>query len=837
MNIKAEYTNLAKALSEQQGTAVTSKQTGQGIRTHIPDKQQVTRAAQTHIIQCFTSKKLAARGITVANVISREGMKATLGKAGVLANIKDGLTRLKYRLSHSNQKASSELGNSHRVLIRLAGQYHTLATNPTPQNKSAREQLLEKLDTKLKDLQGSLDMSNSPAERRKYVDVRLMKDYITEEKRLLHNEVHQDGLEIPQAPPNPLQNQPLNPQGNQGEGIQFKANGLTRGDFQNTRDTLKPTGNNTENRVQENLEQAPEVPEGSGPSEYKPKAPLKFTVATKGDTLEQVKKNLTEPVKGTVVKDGFSSASNIVGKNSLKDLEVALAHSTQPKPRGESKPINDPSIKDLSGFSFQSQEYGQLRDQMKAAVKNEPSAQPTVVIGKSLGQLLIQEMNNLGEQDKKNFMLALTTTRSAAWMDDILQDVGNAFPERFRDQFTSLTLPSNKQMKEILEAAFDELLTALPNTSEQNGNLIILNGVQYQFEAQLGEGGLGIVSTYRKVPNQIGVEPEVIAIKKSKDDDLGFDQLAKEVRNHAQVGEHPNVPTFRGAVRSPNGELFIAMDLAPRGDMMKLAGKIQDAVSSGLISQTTANVIRLTLMQDVIKGLHHLQEQVGMVHVDLKMQNFFIQNDGVAQIGDFGISQTSLDSTVEDTKLDADYNKAPEILIQGGRQKTREGAIVNTPENKPFREAEVSENLIKLNEKVDVFALGTAVYELFSGQSFLGDLAGGHDWYREYMALREYGLDPSRTVSTLGTDGKGNVMGTDGKSNVMGTGATALDRVLNAMLSPDPEKRPSMSELMNYSLFKQTGVGEVGVRDLIKLLTTPGVDPQDLKQANANLGL
>ncbi len=92
---------------------------------------------------------------------------------------------------------------------------------------------------------------------------------------------------------------------------------------------------------------------------------------------------------------------------------------------------------------------------------------------------------------------------------------------------------------------------------------------------------------------------------------------------------HPNILTCHGFEHHDAGR-YLVMDYCPAGNLRHL------------MSTTTLSLEqKLTLIQDVLKGLEYAHDQ-GIVHCDIKPENILIevhQHRYIARIGDFGIAR------------------------------------------------------------------------------------------------------------------------------------------------------------------------------------------------------
>jgi serine/threonine protein kinase len=324
---------------------------------------------------------------------------------------------------------------------------------------------------------------------------------------------------------------------------------------------------------------------------------------------------------------------------------------------------------------------------------------------------------------------------------------------------------------------------------------------------------------------------------------------------------HPNVVKLEGVVRTSSDELLIAMEVAPRGTIFEVGKTIDQAVKDGQISVRSANLMRMTLFQDMVKGMLHFQETRGMSHVDVKGPNFIIGPNGDGKLSDFGtagvdpIRGFSIGGTSK-WPIDNPGWVAPEVYIEKEKVQDKlkaEKKLLNT-ELQVFKEdvqrrvangelpAEDGKALIdvkdkstkaqlkhleentffQVSQKGDTWGVGITAFELFTGEKPLGMNQESFLFAIE-KKLQQFGSDYGNRV-------RGQDKGTDSE------GVTGLDRILNRMLHPDPEQRPSLNDVFKAGLFQEEGVSSQEVRDLIQALTDKPSDPEKIKIANEKLG-
>lgn len=138
----------------------------------------------------------------------------------------------------------------------------------------------------------------------------------------------------------------------------------------------------------------------------------------------------------------------------------------------------------------------------------------------------------------------------------------------------------------------------------------------------------------------------------------------------------------------------------------------------------------------------------GFVHLDVKPSNFFISGNGTVKLGDFGQAiELSAISKIKDDDVEGDsVYMAPELLK-------------NT--------SNITE---KITNKADIFSLGASLLELASGMNLPQN---GTVWQK----LRQGDLikfSPSAKRSDQ------------------------LEEIINLMMEPNPENRPTVDELLMH---------------------------------------
>lgn len=210
-----------------------------------------------------------------------------------------------------------------------------------------------------------------------------------------------------------------------------------------------------------------------------------------------------------------------------------------------------------------------------------------------------------------------------------------------------------------------------------------LVSARYRLGIQLGEGGAGVI--YKAIDEQLG---RTVAIKLLTDGgSMTSDKLARfrsEARSVARLN-HPNIVTlydFDDSGEQP----YLVMEFIPGQDLWAL----DNAYSPNLMPFEEA----LPIIDGILAALEY-SHQNNVIHRDLKPENVMITPEKQVKVMDFGLAR-----------------------IQGQSRLTREGLVAGT--------ASYLAPELALGEpgdhRVDLYALGVMMYELFTGRRpFSGD--------------------------------------------------------------------------------------------------------------------
>ncbi|KAL7172184.1 hypothetical protein ACSBR2_031807 [Camellia fascicularis] len=217
------------------------------------------------------------------------------------------------------------------------------------------------------------------------------------------------------------------------------------------------------------------------------------------------------------------------------------------------------------------------------------------------------------------------------------------------------------------------------------------------------------------------------AVKKSTrllHQDMERRKALMEVQALAALGFHENLVGYYSSWFE-NDQLFIQMELCDHSLSIRR-------------SKLFTEVEVLEILHQIAKALKFIHER-GIAHLDVKPENIYVKN-GVYKLGDFGCA-TLLDKSLPIEEGDARY--MPQEIL--------------------------NDNYDHL-DKVDIFSLGAAIYELIRGSALpeSGPLS---------LNLRE------------------------GKLPLLPGHSVQFHNLLKAMMDPEPVRRPSANELVDYPIF------------------------------------
>lgn len=196
---------------------------------------------------------------------------------------------------------------------------------------------------------------------------------------------------------------------------------------------------------------------------------------------------------------------------------------------------------------------------------------------------------------------------------------------------------------------------------------------RYRLEAQIGKGGMAAVFRAYDIELEEHVALKVFNVQQTSE--VAVARFKQELKLSRQL-IHPNLIRLYD-IGMHEGFRYISMEL--------LTGK-------SLKDQMAQPIELRTALGYLVQACHGLQavHDAGVVHRDVKPDNFFVTNDGVLKVMDFGIAK---------------QHAVPGVTVAG--------SIAGTPF---YMSPEQISNFSTVSHLTDLYALGVCAYEMFTGR-------------------------------------------------------------------------------------------------------------------------
>jgi serine/threonine protein kinase len=247
----------------------------------------------------------------------------------------------------------------------------------------------------------------------------------------------------------------------------------------------------------------------------------------------------------------------------------------------------------------------------------------------------------------------------------------------------------------------DEIRSAATSSTPDGGADPLVGTVladRYRVLSPIGRGGMGAV--YRV--EHLTLKKE-LAVKLLHPELSRLDEIARRFEREAEAAarlDHPNIVTVTDFGRTPDGLLFLVMELL---DGPSLAQVIRPGLDGhepgGGPGRPMAPARALGILRQILRALAEAHGR-GIVHRDLKPENVvLIERDGQpdwVKIIDFGIAKIT----------------APGVTPRPGEALTAAGVVFGTPEYLSPEQAMGEE----ADGRADLYAAGVMLFEMLTGR-------------------------------------------------------------------------------------------------------------------------
>jgi eukaryotic-like serine/threonine-protein kinase len=230
---------------------------------------------------------------------------------------------------------------------------------------------------------------------------------------------------------------------------------------------------------------------------------------------------------------------------------------------------------------------------------------------------------------------------------------------------------------------------------------------RYRLVGEVGRGGMGAVIKVRD--DDLGRELAIKVILERHHDDP---EIVRRFVEEAQIGgqlQHPGIVPVYEIGRLPDGLLYIAMKLV-RG--RTLADLLESRASCA-----DDRPRFLSIFAQVCQTMAYAHCR-GVVHRDLKPSNVMIGDFGEVQVMDWGLAKvleregTDGESTLRPGRGEEDGIRTVRTGSEDGE--SRAGSVLGTPAYMSPEQARGA--IATVDERADVFGLGSILCEILSGQ-------------------------------------------------------------------------------------------------------------------------
>ncbi|KAK8853008.1 hypothetical protein M9Y10_018006 [Tritrichomonas musculus] len=278
---------------------------------------------------------------------------------------------------------------------------------------------------------------------------------------------------------------------------------------------------------------------------------------------------------------------------------------------------------------------------------------------------------------------------------------------------------------------------------------------------RIGKGSYGVV--HRVTHQNTNKTYAMKILSKKKYNNAGGQIYIQQMKNEINIQKslkHPNIVCYKLSFASKSYQ-YIVLEYCP-------GNTISDYLKSSP-EKRLSDIETRQILKDVINGLIYLRSQK-VIHHDIKPDNFIVGSDGRIKISDFGISSVLKSQNHKNCMTcGTTAYMGPEMFLEDG--------------------------LLGHGFEVDVWALGVSTFQMLTGRlPFEGPDKKSTE---EKIKNCDYKFPHSVPVSPEAKD------------------------FIEKILQIDPEKRPSLYDLINHPFLKKLDVKRIKFYSPQKVRSSP----------------
>lgn len=432
-------------------------------------------------------------------------------------------------------------------------------------------------------------------------------------------------------------------------------------------------------------------------------------------------------------------------------------------------------------------------------------------VNDSLKARTLQALSEVPESQRSGLLWTLGMKPFNETCDEVAKQIhGKPLSELSESEAKAVTDLSKTLVVASLEKLGPGEGNSLVSSGSDGPTEITHNGKTYDRVRKLGEGGFGVAFLFK----ERGGDDEVVVKRfkqDGKNDENWFGAMQDEIRTHRyamgpQGMGHDNVLGLRGIVSRPPksengehfGEIFTLTEVAKGGEMRDVMKNIHKEMVDDRISKTVEDLLKRQLFAQTIEGMHYIQKDRQMLHLDLKPENLFMTENGTVKVGDFGLANIGHET-----------------------QATTGTMVYLSPETTGGG---------KIDYHSDTWTLGIIGRELFTGTRALpeGDIIPKKDAgsFRPMILLHEFGSDENNRIYHSGQEegvAPTQFEGSDGVERPL-QNLGGFHQLINAMQHPDPKQRPTLDVVRQHEFVSDPILSSEPVQKLLGILCKPSKD-------------